>query len=136
MVKETVINTLLKLSKKFPDAEMLSLAVNEFGLFHGIVYRGKKNNWHFSHWDENEKLLFAYHYPEYENIPLTFACTLFEDKWECLLSFGKHFVWLQFDTNTGNITRIIPDDKDAEQFWITKHYKSRKAEIRSLIKNE
>jgi hypothetical protein len=127
IAKQRVIDTLRKLSQKFPSADKLAEAVKELGLFDGKVYfnNGK--------WELSDKRLYKPHYSEINNNPIFGAINQYGiyGQWICQIGFGVHYVQLIFSMTTGELFEVLPDKKKG--FWKDDNPEERIREIYNLL---
>ena len=131
VAKNKVISTLFKLSKKFPLAKQLINAIDEYGLFNGIVR--VYDECEFKEWSDNDDPKTWCHL-EKGTPTMTFACIRKENYWQCKIEEGKHFVALTFSIPEGDLYCIYPDDHESEHLWIEDTRKNRVKEIKELLK--
>jgi len=132
-----VIEVILKVGRKFSSATMLAFAIEQFGLFDGVVYWDEKGL-HLIPWreDENEPAIPFCRINTVTGIEYFGAC-YYGATWECkLCSYSGSYIFLIFDHKTGDIVNIIPDDKKGNDFWESDDPEERMQEIEDLIKEE
>ena len=116
---EKIANTLNKIGSKFGSADLLASIIRKYGLFNGIMcYNTDPNDdeeWYLYKDDADRTYAWAnqgWDRPE-------FGAILDEenDKWYCSVGFGVHGLDLTFDTKTGELIDIIPDDVPSNWCW-------------------
>jgi len=131
VAKNKVISTLFRISKKFPLAKQLINAIDEYGLFNGIVR--VYDEWEIKEWSEDDDPKTWCHL-EKGTPTMTFACIRKNNYWQCRVEEGKHFVVLTFSIPEGDLYCIYPDDNSSEHLWIEDTRKNRVQEIKELLK--
>jgi len=114
MAIEKIANTLNKIGSKFGSARDLAEAIEEFGLFNGKAFC--KEGWGLDH---SADVTVPYAYAEQGWVWPEFGAILDKenDKWYCSVGFGVHGLDLTFDTKTGELIDIIPDDVPSNWCW-------------------
>jgi len=114
MVIEKIVNTLNKIGSKFGSARDLVEAIEEFGLFSGKAFN--KEGWGL---DYTADITVPYASAQQGWAWPEFGAILDKenDKWYCCLGYGVHGVDLTFDTKTGELIDIIPDDVPSNWCW-------------------
>jgi hypothetical protein len=112
-------------------AKQLINAIDEYGLFNGIVR--VYDEWEFKEWSDNDDPKTWCHL-EKGTPTMTFACIRKNNYWQCRVEEGKHFVVLTFSIPEGDLYCIYPDDNSSEHLWIEDTRKNRVQEIKELLK--
>ena len=112
MVIEKIVNTLNKIGSKFGSARDLVEAIEEFGLFSGKAFC--KEGWGL---DYTADITVPYASAQQGWAWPEFGAILDNDKWYCSVGYGIHGVDLTFDTKTGELIDIIPDDVPSNRCW-------------------
>lgn len=133
-VTTRVVNQLYKLRRKFASAFELIRAVEQFGLFHGVV-EDFGNGYGYREFREGEKIATRAYAEQGWNNP-SFSCVQTRNRWRCQLGFGVHSLELTFSTKNGQITEINPDSVESQVCWDSETKEGRIAEIRNLLTNE
>jgi len=130
MVIEKIANTLNKIGSKFGSARDLAEAIEEFGLFNGKAFC--KEGWGL---DYTADVPVPYAYAEQGWALPEFGAILDKenDKWYCSVGFGVHGLDLTFDTKTGELIDIIPDDVPSNWCWDTDDYDERIDVVLNLL---
>ena len=114
MVIEKIANTLNKIGSKFGSARDLAEAIEEFGLFNGKAFC--KEGWGL---DYSADVTVPYASAQQGWAWPEFGAILDKenDKWYCSVGYGVHGLDLTFDTKTGELIDIIPDDVPSNWCW-------------------
>jgi len=130
MVIEKIANTLNKIGSKFGSARDLAEAIEEFGLFNGKAFC--KEGWGL---DYTADVTVPYASAQQGWAWPEFGAILDKenDKWYCSVGFGVHGLDLTFDTKTGELIDIIPDDVPSNRCWGTDDYDERIDVVLNLL---
>jgi len=111
---EKIADTIYKLQPRFGSASLLEGLVRRFGLFQGRI-KYDEGYWEL---DKDVEVKYAWSGAEYGwSNPIFKARYVNDNTWECCLGFGRHRVWLQFNTETGDVVNIDTDDAPSECCW-------------------
>ena len=124
-----VIETLLKLSSLFGSARDLAEAVEELGLFDGKAFC-KNEGWGL---DYTADVTVPYAYAQQGWALPEFGAILDDNGWHCSLGYGVHYLDLTFDTKTGELIDIIPDDVPSNWCWDSDVIEDRIDEVLNIL---
>lgn len=134
-VENKIVGTLKKLSKKFPDAALLASAVEEYGLFDGIAYF-ENNKWNITRWKKYDEEAVPFCILNKKTGVRFFSALKYNNVWECFLKdIDKCYVLLKFDSKTGNLFSVIPDENINTNFWKSDNPEERIQEIKALLED-
>jgi len=130
-----VIEALLKISKKFPSAKYLASAVETFGLFDGIAYF-ENNKWNITRWKKYDEEAVPFCILNKKTGVRFFSALKYNNVWECFLKdIDKCYVLLKFDSKTGNLFSVIPDENINTNFWKSDDPEERIEEVKALLED-
>ena len=129
-----VIETLLKISKKFPSAKYLASAVEEYGLFDGLISFDEEGIHCYHWWEDGDRTPFD-HYGK-KSDDLSFGCANYCTIWKCILCSGSHYIKLSFNVKNGDLMFIIPDSSKSKGFWKTDTFEERSNEIEKILRSD
>jgi len=112
------------------SARDLAEAIEEFGLFNGKAFC--KEGWGL---DYTADVTVPYASAQQGWAWPEFGAILDKenDKWYCSVGYGVHGLDLTFDTKTGELIDIIPDDVPSNRCWGTDDYDERIDEVLNLL---
>ncbi len=123
---------LMKLRSLFGSAYPLTQAISIFGLFEGTAQLNS-DGWFLSPLERDEIVPKA-HAEDGWAFP-SFTCGYASPTdWLCELGFGSHKLTLSFDTRTGKLTSIVPDDVPSERCWGGRDYEERISLVKRLVR--
>ena len=130
MAIEKIANTLNKIGSKFGSARDLAEAIEEFGLFNGKAFC--KEGWGL---DYTADVTVPYASAQQGWAWPEFGAILDKenDKWYCSVGYGVHGLDLTFDTKTGELIDIIPDDVPSNWCWDSDVIEDRIDEVLNLL---
>lgn len=125
--RDRVCQTLRKISSLFGSANDLAEAVENLGLFNGLVSWGDEeieiintdlrspDSWAQEGWA----------FPHF--VSHTEAGT-----WHCRIGYGAHHVALGFGAD-GSLVSVEPDDQPSQRCWGTDDIEKRRARVKALV---
>ena len=132
--QKKVIETLLKLQRLFGSAADLVEAVEEFGLFTGKAFCNNEG-WGLDYTDVPDNP-YAYAVQGWALPEFGAILDKENDKWYCSVGFGVHGLDLTFDTKTGELIDIIPDDVPSNWCWDSDVIEDRVKQIQRYLSRQ